>query len=184
MDSGSENYERYLSGDDHGMEQIIAEYAQGLIFYLSKILGSLEQAEEAAEDAFVLLCTKRPKNQQKSSFKTWLYTIGRNLAIDRLRRMARSKTLPLEECPEAAADDPEAAYLRDETKKTLNRAMKQLKPEYRQLLHLQYFEGLSHQEIARIMGKTVRATQMLATRARQALKEKLIQEGIDHENIR
>jgi len=183
VDQGSENYRRFLAGEDAGMEAIITEYGQGLTFYLYKIVGVLEQAEELAEDTFVLLCTKKPRNKEKSSFKTWLYTIGRNLAIDHLRRQSRHKTLPIEESVGVEDGlDPESVYLRDAAKATLNRAMQTLKPEYQQVLWLVYFEGLSHKEIGQIMHKSIRATQMLANRAKQTLKTILIQEGIRYED--
>ena len=107
MDHGSNQYQRFLSGDDSGMEEIIRAYRDGLIFYLYQLVGSMEKAEELAEDTFVLLCTKKPRDKQVCAFKTWLYAIGRNVAIDHLRRMERHRTVPLEQCA-AFSDDQES----------------------------------------------------------------------------
>ena len=65
----------------------------------------------------------------------------------------------------------------------VNRALKRLKTDYRQVLWLFYFEDMSHKEISIIMRKSAHATQMLATRAREALKRELIKEGITDENF-
>lgn len=183
MDHGSNSYQRFLKGDDTGMEEIITEYRDGLIFYLYKLVGSVEKAEELAEDTFVLLCVKKPKDKQKCAFKTWLYTIGRNLAVDHLRRLAKHATVPLETYngTDSNPETPEAEYIRNHRKRIVNQALSRLKPEYRQVLWLLYFENMQHKEIAIIMKKSVRATQMLASRAKQALKTELIKEGFTNE---
>ena len=183
MDSGRNSYKRFLSGDDTGMEEIITEHRDGLIFYLHKFVGSIEEAEELAEDTFVLLCIKKPKNKQRSSFKTWLYTIGRNIAIDHLRRSKRRQTVPIESCDNALYEQPsiEEEYIKDRKKIILHRAIEKLKPNYRQVLWLLYFEDMSYKEISIIMNKSVHATEMLATRAREALRKKLIEEGVTDE---
>ena len=184
MDCGRDSYKRFLAGDDTGMEEIIRTYRDGLIFYLYKFVGSIEKAEELAEDTFVLLCVKKPTDKQKCSFKTWLYTIGRNISIDYLRRFARDRTTPLDCCGDISCEqeDPEEQYIRDSKKIIVNRALKNLKSDYRQVLWLFHFEDMSYKEISTVMNKSVRATQMLATRAREALKAELIKEGLTYEN--
>ncbi len=183
MDCGRDSYQRFLNGDDTGMEEIIRAYRDGLIFYLHKFVGSIETAEELAEDTFVRLCIKKPKDRQKCSFKTWLYTIGRNIAIDYLRHSAKHKTIPIDHCMKDSYEQKslEDEYIKDSKKIIVNRALKSLKPEYKQVLWLFYFEDMSYKEISTIMKKSVHATQMLATRARNALKKELIKEGFTDE---
>ena len=90
MDNGASSYRRFRdNGDVHGLDEIIIEYSDGLIFYLTSIVGKMQTAEELAEDTFVLLGTKKPKYNGKSSFKTWLYAIGRNIAVDYIRKYSR-----------------------------------------------------------------------------------------------
>ena len=96
MDNGACSYRRYLAGDDSGLADIIREYRDGLIFFLTGLLGDVRAAEETAMDTFVLLGVKKPRDSGKAAFRTWLYTIGRRLAIDRLRREKRRRELPLE----------------------------------------------------------------------------------------
>lgn len=183
MDSGSNSYKRFLNGDDTGMEEIIAQYRDGLIFYLYKFVGSLAKAEELAEDTFVLLCIKKPRDTQKCFFKTWLYTIGRNIAIDYLRHSAKHQTVPIDLCSDVSCgqETPEEEYMKESRRILVNRALERLKSDYRQVLMLLYFEDMSYKEISAIMKKSVHATQMLATRAREALKKELIKEGLKDE---
>ena len=178
MDNGSESYKRFLDGDDIGMEDIITEYRDGLIFYLHKLVGSIEKAEELAEDTFVLLCIKKPKDKQKCSFKTWLYTIGRNLAIDYLRRSAKQITMPLDTYDTLCSDQdsPEEEYIRNSKKTIVNKALNKLKPEYRQVLWLLYFEDLQYKEIS-IINEQECSRDTNACQPSQASTKKRIDQG-------
>ena len=136
MDSGTFNYRRFRDGgDENGLVEIIREYKDGLIFYLNSIVGNIHTAEELAEDTFVLLGTKKPRDKGTGSFKTWLYTIGRNIAIDSLRRRRKCE-LSEAEYADISADEAslEDSYLLEERKITVHRALNSLKPEYRQVL--------------------------------------------------
>ena len=181
MDSGSQSYRRFLAGDDSGLAEIIRDYGDGLILYLNSIVNRLSEAELLAEDTFVRLAVKKPRDNGKGSFRTWLYAIGRNIAIDHLRKQRRQKTVPLEDAEQWQYEQQalEEAYIREEGRIRVHRAMEALKPEYRQVLWLVYFEGFSCREAAGIMGKSVHGAETLAYRARLALKALLEQEGFD-----
>ena len=177
-------YKRFLQGDDGALEHIIRAYRDGLLLYIHGIVGDMHLAEELAEDVFVKLVVKRPKFSEKSSFKTWLYAVGRNVARDYMRRKKRT-AVPLEERPELSDDekDLEQNYIGQEDRILLHRAMRQLKMEYRQILWLVYFEDFSLSQAARIMGKSTHNAQTIVYRARKALKEKLTQEGYEYEKL-
>ena len=181
MDPGSQSYRRFLAGDESGLSEIIHEYGDGLILYLNSIVDRLSEAELLAEDTFVRLAVKKPRDRGTGSFRTWLYAIGRNLAIDHLRKQKRQKTVPLEDADGWQYEQQalEEAYIREEARIRVHRAMEALKPEYRQVLWLVYFEGFSCREAAGIMGKSVHGTETLAYRARLALKALLEKEGFD-----
>lgn len=186
MDNGASSYHRFRhDGDDSGLIEIIHTYRDGLILYLNGFVNDLHTAEELAEDTFVLLGTKKPKDKGTASFKTWLYTIGRNLAINHLRRHKRRAEVSLDDCPPSAdADrDPEAEYIKEERKRTVHRAMQALKPEYRQVLWLVYFEDFSQKDAAVLLNKSVHNTETLVYRARNALKVQLEKEGFIYEEL-
>ena len=186
MDSGSRNYRRFRDdGDEGGLVEIIREYKDGLIFYLNSIVGNIHTAEDLAEDTFVLLGTKKPRDKGKGSFKTWLYTIGRNIAIDNVRRNRTVCEVSDAEYSSMAADEEslEESYLREERKITLYRALSNLKPAYRQVLWLMYFEELSAKETALVMKKSVHSIETLVYRARKSLKLTLETEGFIYEEL-
>ncbi|MBD5089975.1 MAG: RNA polymerase sigma factor [Clostridiales bacterium] len=178
MDSGASNYRCFLDGDDNSFAKIIDDCYDGLTLYLNTYVHNLTVAEELAEDTFVKLITKKPKFKGKSSFKTWLYAIGRNIVLDYMRHSSRHNTVPIDTLTEMVSDDKdiEQNYLREERKIIIHRAMQKLKIEYRQVLWLTYYENLSMKEIAQIMKKSVNSVEHLVSRARLALKSKLEKE--------
>ncbi|MBP0969339.1 MAG: RNA polymerase sigma factor [Oscillospiraceae bacterium] len=183
MDNGAGSYRRFLDGDNEGFVEIVRDYKDGLILYLNSIVTDITEAEDLAEDTFVKLGVRRPVFSGKSSFRTWLYAIGRNVAIDHLRKESRHRTEPIDRVDGAEdIETLEDAYIREEQKIGVHRAMAALKPEYRQVLWLTYFEGFSSRETAMIMRKTVHGIETLSYRARQSLK-KVLEEGSMYEII-
>ncbi|MDO4863818.1 MAG: RNA polymerase sigma factor [Ruminococcus sp.] len=186
MDNGASSYRRFRdNGDESGLVEIIRDYKDGLILYLTSIVGNIHTAEELAEDTFVLLGTKKPRDKGGGSFKTWLYTIGRNIAIDYLRKYRKRTFVTLEDSAELVSEEEEveSLYLRKEQQITVHRAMRRLSPEHQQVLWLVYFEELSNKEAARVMRRSVRSVESLLYRARKSLKAQLEMEGFDYEKL-
>ena len=185
MDHGAEAYRRYLDGDDGGLAEVIRLYQEGLTRFLCSVTGDFFAAEEVMEEVFFRLAVRKPKFRGKSTFQTWLYAIGRNAALDHVRRRARYAEKPVEEYPERASPEgePETAFLTEERNRTLYACIGRLSPDYRQALTLSYFEGLDNAGIAAVMKKNKRQVENLLTRARAALKKELEKEGIGHEDL-
>ena len=186
MDNGASSYRRFRDdGDESGLVELIRDYKDGLILYLNSFVGNIHTAEELAEDTFVLLGIKKPKDKGKGSFRTWLYTIGRNVAIDYLRRNARRTEISIDECSELVSEEQnlELSYIQEERKITVHRAMRKLKSEYRQILWLIYFEDFSNKEAAAVMKKSVHNVETLVYRARKSLKSQLEMEGFVYEEL-
>ena len=198
MDKGADSYYRFLDGDESGLYELIRDHKDGLILYINSIVSDMHTAEELAEDTFVKIFLKRPGYSRSGSFKTWLYTIGKNLAVmadigmettqlavDRLRREKRNPSVSLELCQEQAdgSAEIERAFLQQEQKITLYHALSRIRVEYRQVLWLTYFEGFDHRQAAEIMKKTVHSVDTLVYRAKKALKTELEKEGFEYEKF-
>ena len=185
MDNGAECYRRYQQGDDSGFAELIREYMDGLTLYLNGIVGNIHVAEELTEETLVKIATKKPRFSGKSSFKTWLYAIGRNIALDYIKRETRHGCYEIVTTPQQLRDeeDLERTYIREDQKLTVRRMLRRLKPEYRQVLWLIYFEGFSSKEAAVVMKKSTHNVETLVYRARQALKSKLNEEGFIYEEL-
>lgn len=185
MDNGEINYRSYLSGDDSGLVRIIQSHKDALILFLQQYTGDIHTAEDVMEDTFVKLAIRKPHYSGRSSFKTWLYAIARNTAVDYLRRHRHLRAVSENELAELAAEeaDLERQLLRQEQKIQLHRSMAVLKPEYRQVLHLSFFEGFSNRETALIMGLSKRQIENLLYRAKQSLRAQLEKEGFTYEEL-
>jgi len=178
MDTGARNYQLFLSGDDEAMVDIIRDYQDGLILFLNRYTGNISEAEELAEDTFFRLVTKKPRFSPRYSFKTWLYTIARNLAVSHLRRRARQGTLNEQvQDPQAEEALEQKVYL-EERSQILYKALGHLRPDYCEVLSLKYLEELDNKQVAKIMGKSCRQVENLAYQAKRALRAVLEQEGI------
>lgn len=185
MDNGASSYRRYLSGDDNGIVEIIRDYKDGLIFYLNSFVGNIHIAEEIMEEAFVKIAVKKSRFSGKSSFKTWLYAIARNTALDYMRKNARMREVSIEEYKEIMRDEDELEreYFKEEQRVLLHKALHNLSPEYRQVLYLVYFEYFTNEETAAVMKKNKRQIENLLYRAKQSLKVQLDKEGFVYEGL-
>ena len=181
MDSGADCYRRFLDGDDDGIVCVIRDYKDGLILFLDRYVNNIYAAEELAEDVFFKLVTKKPRFTGKYSFKTWLYTIGRNAAINHLRRNTAAQ-LPSDE---ALSDGKllEREYLRTERRLAVHAALGRISPDYSRVLHLIYFEDMDNEQAAHVMGKSKRQIENLVYRAKQALRSEIMREGFSYEDL-
>ena len=185
MDNGAGSYRRFLDGSDEGIAEIVDEYKDGLILYLKTFVRDLYAAEDLAEDTFFRLMVKKPHFSGRSSFKSFLYAIGRHVALDHLRRHAQQAYTPIEDMETYLSDetDLEKAYIRQERGIIVHRAMNKLPGDYRQILWLTFFEGFSHEEAGRIMQKNARQVRNLLYRAKRSLKAELEKEGFEYEEF-
>lgn len=184
MNNGADYYSRFLSGDKQAFEEIVHNYKDGLIFYLFSIVGDMHEAEELATDTFIILYTQRPKFKGEGAFKTWLYSIGRHIALNHRRRIKRIYEVPLDEASDISAEESiEQSYIADEERIRLRRTINKLKPEYSQVLYLIYFEGFDNDGTAKIMKKTKRQIVDLLYHAKAALKKQLEKEGYNYDGL-
>ena len=150
--------------------------------YLNSIVNNMCLADDIVQETFVKLAIKKPPFRGKCSFKTWLFTIARNCAVDHLRKDQKISDLSLDEhLVISDVTDTEKEYFKEEQKKELYRAMKRLNPEYYQVLYLMYFEDLDTSDIARIMHKAKRQVSDLIFRARKSLRSELERKGFIYE---
>ena len=93
MDNGASSYHRFLEGDESGLEELVEAYSDNLIFFINSFMNNLTLSEDLMSDTFLELILKKPRFVGDSSFKTYLFKIGRNKAFDCLRKQKRTLTL-------------------------------------------------------------------------------------------
>jgi len=183
MDNGASSYRRFLDGDDKGLAEIVGDYKDGLIFYLNGYVNNIFVAEELTEDTFFRLITKKPKYSGKSTFKSWLYTIGRNVAVDYMRHNSKMLNTSIEDMENYLSEEQslEQSYIKEERKIVVHKALSELTTDYKTILWLIFFEGFSNKEAAIILKKNERQIKNLLYRAKLSLKSKLEKEGFIYE---
>jgi RNA polymerase sigma-70 factor (ECF subfamily) len=146
-----------LDGDEDAFGALVRRYQRRLTAFLGQLVGDLEVARELSQEAFVRAWSALDRFNPRYRFSTWLFRIGHNLAIDHLRRR-RLKTVALyrtdrdgdevELVVEDTTKDPLGHFENGELAACLRQAIEGLRPEYRELVLLRHFGGLSYQEIA------------------------------------
>ena len=181
MGAGEELYLRYRAGDESSFDRVMELYRENLIYFLSRYLPRLEDAEVRGK-LFETIARMGYECVQFSfaSLKTYLFTLGRNRAISVAKRQKRRQSYAAPEDAEPATQrhDLEERVCREESRKALLRGLEEIAPNYREALYLLYFEGLSLDETAAVMKKNKKQVENLSYRGKAALREKLEKEGI------
>ena len=170
-------YHQYLCGDDTGLDALMKRYGDPLTLYIDGYLHDIHEAEELMIDVFADLFTKKPKIRD-GGFKAYLYKAARHMA---LRRKSRRKRLfSLNDLSNA----PDGRLLAEEVIRTKERnrllhfCMGEINPDYREVLYLTYFEGMSYAQAAEVTGKTVKQVTNMVYRGKESLRRRLEREGI------
>ena len=182
-ESGEELYRRFQTGDSGAFKDFVTMHEDELFRFINSIVHDYHEAKHLTIETFAQLVVNTRKFMGKSSVKTYLFAIGKNLSIRYIKMRTKEQHLSYEEVIEVLIDDDEAphSYLeRDENKKYLLETMRDLKEEYRAVLILLYFEDMSYIQAGRVMNKSERQIKDLAYRAKSALKKKLEIKGFTY----
>lgn len=153
--SDAELVARLVLQDDAAMAAFYDRFSPLVHAIARRMLRDPQAAEDLTEDVFVE-CWRRAATYaaERGSVATWVATITRSRGIDRLRR--RRQDLQgdqvLESLPDAG-DSPADAVVDSDEARRVAEALRGLSPEQRSALELAYFDGLSHQEIARTLAR-------------------------------
>jgi len=174
-----ELYEDFLNGDIGAFESIVLEYKDNLIYFISRYThGDLYIAEDIAQDVFAQIYVNKESFDRRYALKTYLFTIGKNKAIDYTRKNSKLSFNNFYDELESSSDYKtiEDSILIDEEKSFLFKSFKNLKFEYQRVLYLYVFEELSYKEIAKVMGITLPQVKIMIHRARKLLKAMIEEE--------
>jgi RNA polymerase sigma-70 factor (ECF subfamily) len=162
---------RAADGDDEAFEQLVRRYAPRMLVLASRMLGERTEAEDAVQEAFVAAWRALPDFRADSAFQTWIYRIVTNKCLNLLR--ARRPLAPLADAGDlrAPGNDPPAAAEAAEALTALGHALRALTDEQRACWMLREMEGLSYEEISRVVGVGEPAVRGRIHRARKALME-------------
>ncbi len=169
-------------GDEAAFAVLVKRYQRRVSAFVSQMVGDLDVARELTQEAFLRAWRALGRFDRRYKFSTWLFRIAHNLAIDQLRRR-RVLTMPLE--GRDADGEPVESRLPDggrdplqhlenrELSQRLRQVIDDLRPEYRELILLRHFAGLSYQEIADLQGRPLGTIKNKLFRAHNVLRNEL-----------
>lgn len=145
-----------------------------IVRYLAARLGSRDAADDVAGDVFVAAYRRAGALRWRGKpMLAWLYRVASNMAADHMKRAARE--IAVADVPERPAPDEVDALPEREA---VARALRSLPDDYQLVVHLRLVEDYAFEDVARVMGRTVGACQMLMLRAGRALRDALEREGV------
>ena len=159
--------------------RIVEDYAQGVYAHAHRMLGSREEAEEAAQDVFLRIHRSLGGFQGKAKISTWVWRITTNVCLS--RRESRRKSTPASLDPESAADvpdgspDPERSFIVREESERLGRMIASLPDREAAVITLYYMEGMDYKEIAGALDLPAGSVATALHRGRERLAGKLLQ---------
>lgn len=175
-DADAELYRAWLDGNGTALESLVARHSDALVRFAYSYTGDEAAAEDVAADAFAVLVFKRRPFAEGARFRTYLYKIARNKALDLLRRNRRLTALP-EGAP--ASEDAERQFFAAERDRTLFACMRRLAPQYREVLELtgtHLFRGVYPRRMRRYPEKE-RQTSVQPPRTRKDLSQNIARKG-------
>lgn len=162
------------AGDKSALRRIYDAESPRMIGVALRMLKRRALAEEAVQDAFVLVWRHAARfDPQRGSGLTWLYAILRNRSLSILRDEKRTETsaTPVTEDTASEEDDPETVMARLSDAKALHACLDRLPPQRRGLVLLAFVQGLSHGEIAGRLGLPLGSVKSWIRRSLLTLKE-------------
>ena len=162
------------NGDRNAFSELVRAHSQGVLNVVYRMCGNQQLAEDAAQEAFIQAWMRLSSFRPKASFRSWLYRIAVNSAIDMLRKEKRVLLNAVEDLNLAASNpSPEAMLASNERAELVAKAVSTLPDASRAVLILREYEGLSYNEIAETLEIPMGTVMSRLSYARKILKEKL-----------
>ncbi len=176
--------ERVQRGDKQAFGLLVSKYQRRLMRLISRLVRDPAEVEDVAQEAFIKAYRALPGFRGESAFYTWLYRIGINAAKNYLAAKGRRAPTTSEFDSEEAENFDDGDQLRDintpdrmlmskQIGATVNAAMDALPEDLREAIVLREIDGMSYEEIAKIMDCPIGTVRSRIFRAREAISEKL-----------
>lgn len=178
--------QNYLLGDDKSFEILVKEYLKPIYSFVYRYVESAQDAQDITQEVFVKVWRNLKKFDQEKSFKTWIFSIAKNAAIDFLRK---KKPIPFSKFENEEGENmlvdtladpitlPSELFKQADIARMLTSAMKKLSPKYRMVLYLRYNDHFKFREIAESLGKPFHTVKSRHRRALILLKKILLESG-------
>ncbi len=157
-------------GSEHAFRILIEKYRDHVFRTVYAVIRNQKDAEDISQEVFVRIYYALPQYSNQG-FKTWLTRIAVNYAIDMKRKAERQKENPREIIEKASNENIEQQMLNKEIQVLVQRRLKEVPENYRQVIFDFYIEEKSYQQIAQERMVETKTVEMQLYRARKWLKK-------------
>ncbi len=160
---------RIVAGDENAVRDLYAAYGQRLYAYALRITGNPSTAEDVTQDTLVIAWRTAHKFRGSGRLVAWLLGITHHQAMKALRRAPR-EIESLEESLAASGPSPEEQAQSAEAKRRVRQGLQDLSIEHRAVLELVFYQGLSLNEVAQVLGCPLGTVKSRLSYARKHLR--------------
>lgn len=176
--------ERAKKGDVEAFESLVEVYQKKVYNIALRMIGNPHDAEELAQEVFIRVFKSLAGFKEQAQFSTWIYRITINTCLDELRKRKNRRVVYLDqeidtgenEIKRQLEDDrptPDVSAEKNELRKLVQDAIQKLPENHRIILILRDLNGMSYDEIAKVLKSPEGTVKSRISRARQALKKLL-----------
>ncbi|MFO0355727.1 MAG: RNA polymerase sigma factor [Sphingobacteriaceae bacterium] len=169
-------------GDQKAYAELLQRYRESVYFMMLKMVNNKDDADDLTIEAFGRAFKKLDQYTPNYAFSTWLFKIASNNAIDFLRKKKLTNSVSLDSRNDNSDYDtsnlvksthlnPEEFYIKKQKVEMVRTVIDKLKPKYRELVELFYFQELSHEEISERLNLPIGTIKAQLFRARDFLFE-------------
>ncbi|MGH9704216.1 MAG: RNA polymerase sigma factor [Candidatus Acidiferrales bacterium] len=172
-----------LAGDRDAFRVLVERHSRTLFRLAFRMTGNEQDAEEVVQEAFLRAYRRLDRFESRANFGTWVYRIAVNCSLDLLRRRKPQEELRAPDDRDTGdeavldiattAPAPDRLALSGEIGEQLNIALTKLSPMERAAFMMRHDQGMSIEEIARVLGTSMNATKNSVFRAVQKLRQEL-----------
>lgn len=169
-------------GDQKAYAELMQRYRESVYYTMLKMCNNKDDAEDLTIEAFGRAFKKLDQYSPDFAFSTWLFKIASNNAIDFLRKKKQNFAVSLDNKPdseEGGTDhsaniksgtlDPEENFIKKQKIDSIRLLVDSLKPKYKEIVELFYFQEMSHEEISRKLNLPIGTIKAQLFRARDIL---------------
>ena len=164
---------RSLQGDTDAFGALVDRYARAAYAVAMSVTGRHEDAEDAAQESFLVALQRLEECRKPDRFGAWLMTIVRNRSRNLVRREVLRDTDPIPAAAGSKGPTPEKDTEQSELRAQLEGALAQLPEVQREIVLLHDLEGFPHREIAELLGISIGTSKSQLSRARGRMRQLL-----------
>jgi RNA polymerase sigma-70 factor (ECF subfamily) len=175
---------RFRAGEARAFEVLVSRHRTPVFSFLLRLTGDRGRAEDLCQEVLLKVVKASERWEARARFRTWLYAIARNLAVDEARRAVLRRADPLEDAPGAAEPrpGPEDAAASSLLRPKLEAALAALPAEQREVFLLREHAGLRFAEIAEVTGTAENTVKSRMRYALEGLRARLAVLGVGPED--